>query len=194
VVSICSRKGLRLNSFPSSDERELSASNPAQKNSQYGSKGKAIPIQAWTWLQEVEASGISRQTAGEGGKVASPTHRSPLPPGEIPVLFISLRGWVGPRAIVRPEGLCLTIWRNGFHPGSVCGICGGRSGTEKISVRVLRFFPIHAHSHCVPLITHTRSLNNDVVAWKLWKLPLNKNYLDEVDTVLLKEKQLKDIL
>jgi hypothetical protein len=38
---------------------------------------------------------ISRQLAHEGGKVVSPTHR-----------LISVRGWVNPRAIVRPEGLC----------------------------------------------------------------------------------------
>ena len=34
-------------------------------------------------LQEVEAPGISRQSAHEGGKV-SPKHRPSLPPGTIP--------------------------------------------------------------------------------------------------------------
>jgi len=40
-------------------------------------------------------SQISRQSAHEGSKVVSPTHQ-----------LISVRGWVNPRAIVRPEGLC----------------------------------------------------------------------------------------
>jgi hypothetical protein len=37
-------------------------------------KGKAIPLQAQ----------ILRQSAHEGGKVVSPTHRPSLPPGNIP--------------------------------------------------------------------------------------------------------------
>jgi hypothetical protein len=43
-------------------------------------------------------SQILRQSVHEGGKVVSPTHRPPL--------LISVRGWVDPRVIVRPEGLC----------------------------------------------------------------------------------------
>jgi hypothetical protein len=35
-------------------------------------------------LQEVEAPRISRQSAHEGGKVVSPTHRPSLPPEKIP--------------------------------------------------------------------------------------------------------------
>jgi hypothetical protein len=35
-------------------------------------------------FQEVEAPRISRQSAHEGGKVVSPTHRPSLPPGRIP--------------------------------------------------------------------------------------------------------------
>jgi hypothetical protein len=44
-------------------------------------------------------SQILRQSAHEASKVVSPTHRPPLPPGNILVL-ISVRGWVDPRAIV----------------------------------------------------------------------------------------------
>ena len=50
-------------------------------------------------------SQISRQSAHAVGKVVSPTHRSPLPPGNIPGAHFC-KGWVNPRAIVRPEVLC----------------------------------------------------------------------------------------
>jgi len=50
-------------------------------------------------------SHISRQSAHEGGKVVSPIHRPPLPPGNIPGTYF-FRGWVNPRVTVRPEGLC----------------------------------------------------------------------------------------
>ena len=49
-------------------------------------------------------SQISRQWAHEGGKVVSPTHQPPLPPQEIFLVLISVRGWVDLRAIGRPEG------------------------------------------------------------------------------------------
>jgi hypothetical protein len=49
-------------------------------------KGKAFPLQAWTgpwgsWRLKLR---ISMQSAQEGGKVVSPTHRPSLPPGRIP--------------------------------------------------------------------------------------------------------------
>ena len=51
-------------------------------------------------------SQISRQSTHEGGRVVSPTHQTSLPPQEIFLVLISVRDWVDPRAIVRPEGLC----------------------------------------------------------------------------------------
>ena len=50
-------------------------------------------------------SQISRQSAHEGGKVVSPTHRPPLPRRKY-TWYSFLLDWVDPRATVWPEGLC----------------------------------------------------------------------------------------
>jgi hypothetical protein len=50
-------------------------------------------------------SHISIQSAHEVGMVVSPTHRPSLRTQEIFLVLIYVRGWVEPRAIVRPEGL-----------------------------------------------------------------------------------------
>ena len=54
---------------------------------------------------KVEGPTIYRQSAYEGGNVVCPAHR-PLLPQETSLVLISSRGWVDPRAILRPEGLC----------------------------------------------------------------------------------------
>jgi hypothetical protein len=47
-------------------------------------KGKAISLQAWTGPEGSRRLGLPDAQTHEGGKVVSPTHRPPLPPGNIP--------------------------------------------------------------------------------------------------------------
>jgi hypothetical protein len=64
-------------------------------------------------------SQISRPSAHYGGKVVSPTHWLPLPPKDLFLVLISVRGWFNPRAIVRPEGLCqwkIPVTPSGIEP------------------------------------------------------------------------------
>jgi hypothetical protein len=81
----------------------------------FNANSKAIPAQ----VQKVTGgwgSQLLKQSAHESGEV-SPTHRPPLPPGNIP--GIHMRGWVNPRAIVRPEVLCqwkIPVTSSGIEP------------------------------------------------------------------------------
>jgi hypothetical protein len=66
-------------------------------------------------------SQISRQSAHVGGKVVSPTHRPPLYMLYMFLVLISVRGWVKPRTIVRPEGLCqwkIPVTPSGIEPAT----------------------------------------------------------------------------
>jgi len=53
-------------------------------------KGKAIPLQDWTGPEGSRRLTLQdfKTSAHEGGKVVSPTHRPPLPPGNIPVTHL----------------------------------------------------------------------------------------------------------
>ena len=71
-------------------------------------KGKAVPLQAWIGPEGSRKLMFPdfMTTAQEGGKIVRLTHRPHLPPMEILLVLISVRGWVHPRAIVRSEELC----------------------------------------------------------------------------------------
>jgi hypothetical protein len=65
-------------------------------------------------------SQISRQPAHESGKVVRPTHRPTLPQ-ELFLVLTFVRGWVDPRIIVRPEGLCqwkIPVTPSGIEPAT----------------------------------------------------------------------------
>jgi len=51
-----------------------------------GKKGKSVPLQAWSGPEGSRRLRLPdfMITAQEGGKVVGPTHRPPLPPGNIP--------------------------------------------------------------------------------------------------------------
>jgi hypothetical protein len=52
----------------------------------YNSKGKAVPLQAWSGPEGSRKLSFPdfMTTAQDGGKVVSLTHRPPLPPGNTP--------------------------------------------------------------------------------------------------------------
>jgi len=65
-------------------------------------------------------SQISRQSAHEDSKFVSTTHR-PFTPQEIFLVLISVTGWVNPKTIVRPAGLCqrkIPVTPSGIEPST----------------------------------------------------------------------------
>ena len=71
-------------------------------------KGKAVPLQAWTGPEGSRKLRFPDfvATAQDGGRLSA-LRTGRLYPQEIPLVLISVRGWVDPRAIVRSEGFCV---------------------------------------------------------------------------------------
>jgi hypothetical protein len=76
-------------------------------------KGKAVPLQAWCGPEGSRKLRFPdfTTTAQDGGKVVS------IYPQEMFLVLISVRGWVDPRAIVRPDGLC--HWKTPMTPSGI---------------------------------------------------------------------------
>jgi hypothetical protein len=113
------RTTIHLNSFICDFPLHTSVTHTLRSTQQDFSKVKQSHYRPRKALRApgCRSSQVFRQSAHEGGKVVSPTHRPPLPPQERFPVLISVRGWVYPRAIVRPKRLCQ--WKIPMTPSGI---------------------------------------------------------------------------
>jgi len=123
------------------------------------SKGKAVPLQAWSGPEGSRKLRFPDfVTTAQDGSRLSALRTGRLYPQQMLLVLISVRGWLDPRAIMRSEGLCQ--WNIPMTPAG-------------IEPATFRFVAQHLH-YCVTatvLVTvkHDSWMSSDRLQWS-WEI------------------------